>query len=286
MENASLITFSTFSPPQALKMVGSLSLGGAQKKRSPVRCKTVKSCSRSRPPWKTQPRPAALSLRLAVPRIGRHHNQRRNVVTVSITTPPSPPPPPRLCLRHRHRRSRQRQRRHCRPCHRCLAATIETGTVAAVAKPAAAIPTALTSSALALAALAVTALATASLATAGLAATSPATTTSPAAVVTIHLLSPCRRRTAAGPATHLRSLATAALATAAIAIAAHTAATLAAAASPPPPPLALAHNPPGAPKNLRDRGWSRGAFSHENCLWKHKNAHFFWSPGGFMESAS
>jgi len=98
MENTSLITFSTFLPPQALKMVGSLSLGGARKKRSPVRCKTVKSCSRSRPPWKTQPRPAALSLRLAVPRIGRHHNQRRNVVTVSITTPPSPPPPPHLPL--------------------------------------------------------------------------------------------------------------------------------------------------------------------------------------------
>ena len=32
MENASLITFSTFLPPQALKMVGSLSLGGARKK--------------------------------------------------------------------------------------------------------------------------------------------------------------------------------------------------------------------------------------------------------------
>ena len=123
------------------------------------------------------------------------------------------------------------------------------------------------------------------LATAALDTCSTASTTSLAAVVTIHLLSPCRRRTAAGPATHLRSLATAALATAAIAIAAHTAATLAAAASPPPPPLALAHNPPGAPKNLRDRGWSRGAFSHENCLWKHENAHFFplrerfvWSP--------
>ena len=93
-----LVTFPTFLPPQALKMVGSFSLGGARKKRSPVRCKTVKSCGRSRSPWKAQPRPAALSMRLAVPRTGRHHNQCRNVVTVSITTPPSPPPPSHLPL--------------------------------------------------------------------------------------------------------------------------------------------------------------------------------------------
>ena len=39
------------------------------------------------------------------------------------------------------------------------------------------------------------------LATAGLAATSPVTTASPAVVVTIHLLCPRRRRTAAGHAT-------------------------------------------------------------------------------------
>ena len=276
MENASLITFPTFSPPQALKMVGSFFVGGARKKRPPVRCKTVKSCGRSRSPWKAQPRPAALSLRLAVPRIGRHNNQRRHVVTVSITTPPSPPPPSHLPLPplpSPSPRSRHRQRRHCRPCHRCLAATIETGTVAAVAKPAAAVPTALTSPAVALAALAITALATAGLATAGLAATSPATRHhhltrrrhhhSPPEP--LRLPPPYRRR----PRHRLRSLATGALATAAIAITAHTAATLAAAASPPPPPLALTKHPSGAPKPLWDRGWSRGAFSHENGL---KNA--------------
>ena len=273
MENASLITSPTFSPPQALKMVGSFSLGGARKKRSPVRCKTVKSCGRSRSPWKAQPRPAALSLRLAVPRIGRHNNQRRHVVTVSITTPPSPPPPSHLPLPplpSPSPRSRHRQRRHCRPCHRCLAATIETGTVAAVAKPAAAVPTALTSPAVgvALAALAITALATAGLATAGLAATSPATRHHHLTRRRHHhsppepLPPPYRRR----PRHHFRSLATGALATAAIAIAAHTAATLAAAASPPPPPLALTKHPSGAPKPLWDRGWSRGAFSHENGL--------------------
>ena len=74
-----LVTFPTFSPPQALKMVGSFSLGGARKKRSPVRCKTVKSCGRSRSPWKAQPRPAALSF---------------TARSASIRPPPQPTPPP------------------------------------------------------------------------------------------------------------------------------------------------------------------------------------------------
>ena len=78
MENASLITDCTFSPPQALEMAGSFLLGGARKKRWPVRCKTVKSCGRSRASRKAQPRSAALALRLAVlsnrpPRCNRLH---------------------------------------------------------------------------------------------------------------------------------------------------------------------------------------------------------------------
>ena len=78
MENASLITDCTFSPPRALEMAGSFLLGGARKKRWPVRCKTVKSCGRSRASRKAQPRSAALALRLAVlsnrpPRRNRLH---------------------------------------------------------------------------------------------------------------------------------------------------------------------------------------------------------------------
>ena len=96
MENASLITDCTFSPPRALEMAGSFLLGGARKKRWPVRCKTVKSCGRSRASRKAQPRSAALSLRLAVLSNRPPPNVRRHVVTASI--PPSPPPPSHMPL--------------------------------------------------------------------------------------------------------------------------------------------------------------------------------------------
>ena len=66
LENASLIIFSTYSPPQALQDARSFSRGGAQKKRSLVSRKSVKSCARPPPPRKAQPRRAALTLRLAV----------------------------------------------------------------------------------------------------------------------------------------------------------------------------------------------------------------------------
>ena len=49
-----------------LKDAGSFSCGGAQKKRSLVSRKSVKSCARPPPPRKAQPRRAALTLRLAV----------------------------------------------------------------------------------------------------------------------------------------------------------------------------------------------------------------------------
>ena len=63
-------------------MAGSFLLGGARKKRWPVRGKTVKSCGRSRASRKAQPRSAALSLRLAVlsnrppPNVRRHCRNR------------------------------------------------------------------------------------------------------------------------------------------------------------------------------------------------------------------
>ena len=96
MENASLIRLCTFSPPQTLEMAGSFLLGGARKKRWPVRGKTVKSCGRSRASRKAQPRSAALSLRLAVLSNRPPPNVRRHVVTASI--PPSPPPPSHMPL--------------------------------------------------------------------------------------------------------------------------------------------------------------------------------------------
>ena len=65
LENAPLITFFTFSPPQALEQPDHFHAGGARKKRSLVRCKSVKSCARPYPPCEAQPRRVALMLRLA-----------------------------------------------------------------------------------------------------------------------------------------------------------------------------------------------------------------------------
>ena len=65
LENAPLITFFTFSLPQALEQPDHFHAGGARKKRSLVRCKSVKSCARPYPPCEAQPRRVALMLRLA-----------------------------------------------------------------------------------------------------------------------------------------------------------------------------------------------------------------------------
>ena len=65
LENAPLITFFMFSPPQALEQPDHFHAGGARKKRSLGRCKSVKGCGRPYPPCEAQPRRVALMLRLA-----------------------------------------------------------------------------------------------------------------------------------------------------------------------------------------------------------------------------
>ena len=65
LENAPLITFFTFSPPQALEQPDHFHAAGREKKRSLGRCKSVKGCARPYPPCEAQSRRVALMLRLA-----------------------------------------------------------------------------------------------------------------------------------------------------------------------------------------------------------------------------
>ena len=65
LENASLITFSTFRRRRRSRKPVSFHAGGARKKRWLVSRKSVKGCARPALPRKAQPRRAALTLQLS-----------------------------------------------------------------------------------------------------------------------------------------------------------------------------------------------------------------------------
>ena len=267
-----LITFPTFSPPQALKMVGSFVGGGARKKVAGTlqNCKNMRpititlessapsrsslftaSSASNRPPQQpTPPRRNRLHHHTAKPTAAIPPAFAAFAIAIAALSPPSAsplpplPPLPRRHHRNRYRRRRRQARRRrphrphlTRPRPRCARHHSARHCRPRHRRP----RRHLTRHA------------------------PPPPHPTPAAVITIHLLSPCRRRTAAGPAT--------ASAPSPPAPSPRLPSPSPPTPPPPSPPLTRrrhhhprSQNPSGAPKPLWDRGWSRGAFSHENGL--------------------